>query len=489
MQLSKKLKKMVIPDLICLLFILFFIFQLPCNLIAQESDIILEDNVVDLDFDADLEKADQNSTNSSATDEDFDLNLDDNEPIPTIPTATTTTTTATSPALPTPESFVKWEVPKKEILENNWINITLSGRATPNCKMIIYKDSFISYPNMFDNIWSQQYTKISTQKLLAKISPIEFNPDGTFQIKFKLPKYRMKFIIAFRDNFGNIQKNLIKLKLDGEALKYKIELLSSNFEKQNPDKNFKYLDLKARNERLGIKVNKHELWLGSGISFLSYANSYSTGQANLNFMSTNFAPLFAKLKMPIGDNFKFQLSGNQSAGTATVDELLTLSGSKNFTWQTASIENYYTPPFLQFNPFDISLNFEPSFGAFYQMAPFLLQKEVSEYSIIKNKFVNLSAGLRIAINDEASHSFELFGNYQYLIYDSSDLKLVTNNIYEFGASWTYTTSERWRLALTGTKRTHLYGFDYNNSSLNDESTVGTYLLDSSILELRLGYIY
>src|SRR3989339_21497 len=88
---------------------------------------------------------------------------------------------------PPKESFVKWDIPQKEILNEKWANITISGQTTPNCKMIIYKESLISYPGMYENIWPRQFKKIETQKLLAKISPVDLASSGAFYIKLKIP--------------------------------------------------------------------------------------------------------------------------------------------------------------------------------------------------------------------------------------------------------------------------------------------------------------
>ncbi|HLE10026.1 MAG: hypothetical protein A2504_00750 [Bdellovibrionales bacterium RIFOXYD12_FULL_39_22] len=391
---------------------------------------------------------------------------------------------------PPKESFVKWDIPQKEILNEKWANITISGQTTPNCKMIIYKESLISYPGMYENIWPRQFKKIETQKLLAKISPVDLASSGAFYIKLKIPQYRYKIILAFRDNFGNIQKNLITLKLDNGNFKYSITTLASNFSKENPDKNFKYFDAKERFQRLGLKVGKHELWVGTGYSYMAYEQSYSTGQSNFNFMSSAFFPLHAKLRMPIADNFKFHLDGVQAPGSATANDLVSFSGSTSFTWQTASAELLYTPSFLQFRPFNITtINFSPTFGASYHLAPFVLQGEISKYSIVKNNFFNLSGGINLAINEEESNALELFFAYQYLLYDGSNYNLTTNKIYDLGISWIYMTSERWRIALSWIKRKHRYDFDYNNTTLADEVTQGTELLNASLFELRLGYVY
>ena len=385
------------------------------------------------------------------------------------------------------KGYINWNKPTKKIIGKR-VNITFNGSAPPGTKIILYKKTLVSTPRMKQNIWTKKYRKINTIKLLKKIKPIFIKENGEFEISFNLPKYRYKIFVAFKTKNDKKQKNLIILDLANKKFKYFIELLES--EKVDPLEEVKRKNYEKEIAKLKrIKLaHRHEIALGLGLSYILYDQKYETGQSNFSFSSNELPSIYAKIKMPMNNKWNFQFSWISTPGSAQVEDPLTIDGTGTYAWQTASVETFYVPKFLNFFFSSFHFTVEPYFGAHYQMIPFIAQDTVSNYIISKNKLYNLSFGIRLFFNSEYKNSFDLFLGYQYLAYETSIFNFSSNDILEYGVSWIYKFSETWAAHLSWHKRDHSYNFDYTNETLS-EKTKGVQDLGGSDIQLKLSYQY
>ena len=387
-----------------------------------------------------------------------------------------------------PKGTVQWNPPKKKIIDDKNIQITLKGFTSPGSRILLYKMIQISTPDRYNKLWKNKYISKDIKLFLKGKKPVAIDKNGNFNIRLTLPQNRFKIVITFKNIQGKKEKYIAFIHLDKLELLHKVKFIPPEDKNTLEIEKKKIAEVikKAKKER----TIEHGLIIGGGLSYFNYKHSYTTGQAPSGFSSNRYSTIYGKIKMPFGKEWNLNLFLHQSPGGINTTDY-TIKGDENFSWDQYGADFNYISEHLDYNLKKMQLKLEPIIGFYYISTPFIYQQIPGQDTFIStsNTSINISGGLNVIINENNNNSFKIFFKYHYLAFDLSDYNLSSSEAMDLGIGYKYNLSKNWQLSFLWTGQYHKYNFSFINEDFSDQQTTGLQYLRASLFEMMIGYQY
>lgn len=269
---------------------------------------------------------------------------------------------------------VEWFQPESlEFVEPNLVTVALSGKTEPEALIKLNKDSGESFEAIADD-------------------------RGYFLLKVPYSEGKVSIPLEVKSKNGSRNYLLILTVLRKEVAMKGGRVLRKSPLLQRPSR----------------------LWLGVGMTYLTYSQDQPGVVQNLKFDSITGPAILLKGGLRLHREWDLSVWYKISPGSTNSSQSITLSRS-NYIWETIGTEIHYLPDFLAGEVFQRPLRFGLGLGGQYHIIPFLRRTNASDsqFRVVSNELQQVSAGPTLYWQFGKNWEFESHIRYQHTFSDGT----------------------------------------------------------------------